>query len=77
MEAIFGFVILFSLIYVPYRILKCLFPEKKRCHICEDRIKKLSYRWSIEGKTIKLCPKCNRRMEERQSRIKFDEYFKK
>jgi ribosome-binding protein aMBF1 (putative translation factor) len=46
-----------------------------KCDICGLPIKKKYYKWEIEGKTQKLCPKCNSQMERKVSKEAFKKKF--
>lgn len=39
-----------------------------RCDLCGNLIKNRGYVWSIEGERKKLCPHCNRSVEQKKSR---------
>jgi len=50
-----------------------------QCDICEttfnDKSKK--YKTKIEGKTLTICARCNRKLAAKKSDVKFDKYFNK
>lgn len=40
----------------------------KSCQVCGNQIKRYSYNWQIEGRSKRVCPKCNQALESRQSK---------
>lgn len=49
----------------------------KSCHVCGNQIKRDSYTWQIEGKSKRVCPKCNQALERRKSKQATDKLFSK
>lgn len=47
----------------------------KYCNVCGTEIKRVSYVWNVEGKRQRMCPNCNRRMENRKSKNAFASRF--
>ena len=45
-----------------------------RCSMCDNLLRRTSYKWKIDGKTRHLCPHCNQRMERQQSAEGFDDF---
>jgi hypothetical protein len=45
-----------------------------RCSMCDNVLRRTSYKWKIDGKTRYLCPHCNQRMERQQSAEGFDAF---
>lgn len=43
----------------------------KRCQTCGKAIKEHHYTWRIEGKKVRLCPRCNGQMERRAGLMRF------
>lgn len=37
------------------------------CYVCEIDLKKKSYTWELDGKNRKVCPNCNRKLENKKS----------
>jgi hypothetical protein len=42
-----------------------------RCGICNNVLRRTQYRWKLDGKTVTVCPNCNRRLEGQKSRGAF------
>ncbi len=47
----------------------------KGCQVCGNQIKRDSYTWKIDGKSKRVCPKCNQLLERRQSKKAVDKLF--
>jgi hypothetical protein len=47
----------------------------KKCDLCGNLIRKSSFTWGINGKSKRVCPNCNRRIESRKSKASIDELF--
>jgi hypothetical protein len=43
----------------------------KRCQTCGKAIKDHHYKWRIEGKKVRVCPRCNGQLERRAGLMKF------
>jgi len=41
--------------------------HSRTCEICGVQLKRVLYRWEIDGKRKVVCPNCNRTLERRQS----------
>lgn len=39
-----------------------------RCEICQNQLKRMSFTWTIDGKSRRVCSHCNTRLEREQSR---------
>lgn len=48
-------------------VLVSLLPSA-RCDLCRVPLRRTRYLWRIEGKTHRVCPNCNRRLEARLSK---------
>jgi hypothetical protein len=46
----------------------------RRCSLCDNPLRRTSYKWKIDGKTQYLCTHCNQRMERQQSAEAFDDF---
>jgi hypothetical protein len=46
-----------------------------RCSVCGVPLKRKTYTWTLNGKTQKVCPKCNSRMENKVSKDAFKSKF--
>ena len=71
--AILGFLIVLFVLAFVLELIKAAW--KGSCGVCNATIRKTSYRWKIDGKTVRMCPRCNSRMEGRKSRTAFEEKF--
>lgn len=49
----------------------------KSCQVCGNQIKRDSYTWQIQGKSKRVCAKCNQVLEWRQSKQAVDKLFRK
>lgn len=47
----------------------------RKCDVCGAEFKKKHYRWRMNGKKLKLCPRCNSQMERKVSRQAFKRRF--
>ena len=43
-----------------------------RCQLCSSPLRRTDYTWSTPQGTVKVCPKCNTRLENQKSRAVFD-----
>jgi hypothetical protein len=76
MEWICGLLGFFAVLFVLGFVLELIKASwKGSCGVCNATIRKTSYRWKIDGKMVRMCPRCNSRMEGRQSRSAFDARF--
>ena len=44
-----------------------LYSLSRTCQVCGVALKRVTYRWQIDGETKRVCPNCNRTLERRQS----------
>lgn len=56
-------------------ILGILRGRPKRCDVCGVTIRRKYYEWKTSEGKMKLCPKCNNRMESRKSSRAFRDRF--
>jgi hypothetical protein len=42
-----------------------------RCQICENVLKRASYRWQLHGRSAVVCPACNSKLEKKASSAAF------
>lgn len=54
-------------------LLSIILPSK--CHICDVKLGKVKYSWTIDEKVVHLCPMCNTKMKRKRSNQKFKEKF--
>lgn len=55
--------------------LGALFSGPSKCDVCGLRIKRTLHTWTINGQKLRMCPKCNSRMENKKSREAFRATF--
>lgn len=58
-------------------VLICAVNSPKSCQLCGNQIKRDSYNWEIEGKSKRVCPKCNQTLERQKSKQATDKLLKK
>lgn len=46
--------------------------RSKKCELCGSLIKRTYYTWTIQGKKMRLCPRCNGRLENKKSKQAVD-----
>jgi ribosome-binding protein aMBF1 (putative translation factor) len=66
MECVIAAVVIIGMLFV-----LAVVASPGRCSICNVPIKKKYYKWRIDGKKSRLCPKCNGQMERKVSRDAF------
>ena len=47
----------------------------RRCQVCSKIIKRGRYVWHVEGKKMKVCPKCNDSLERKMSKAGIKNLF--
>jgi hypothetical protein len=58
-----------ALVMFPFQMLAALLAAMSlRCGVCGTLIKKQSYMWEIEGRMTKVCPGCNKRLQNELSK---------
>ena len=48
-------------------VLSLLVRPPQNCQVCDNKLKRMYYRWKIEGKNKYICPKCNNALERKRS----------
>ena len=43
----------------------------RSCPLCGNRLKRVSYRWTIDNKKQKVCPQCNQQLERKARKEAF------
>jgi len=67
--------LIIMLVLIGLVVIGAMRSSKSNCDMCGAGLKNKSYSWKIEDKKQTLCPKCNSRMENRQSKIAFKAAF--
>jgi hypothetical protein len=49
--------------------------SSSKCGVCGNSIKRKAFVWRVDGKKVRMCPKCNSQMESRQSKRAFKNRF--
>lgn len=49
----------------------------RRCGVCGLQIKRTTHHWTIEGKSVRLCSRCNTRLANRKSKEGIEKLFGK
>jgi hypothetical protein len=49
--------------------------KPKRCEVCNNQIKRNSYKWEIDGQSTLVCVPCNQSLSRKQSKRAIDKRF--